>query len=77
MTSVPISALDTAAAPAAAEPAGCGGAPWHIELQRLDKGWHAAIEGGGATRREVSLHELMRWLAELAAGLDRPSRGLR
>jgi hypothetical protein len=72
-----MTAFDTAATSAGPEDAGCSGTAWHIELQRLDKGWHAAIEGGGASRREVSLHELMRWLAELAAGLDRPSRGLR
>lgn len=71
-----MSTFDEAAQPPTATTEGRGDA-WQIELKRHEKGWRAVIEGSGTPSREASLHELIRWLVELSAGLDRPSRGLR
>lgn len=51
--------------------------PLHIELQHCSGRWQAVIERGGRPREVTSLHQLIRWLAELSTGPERPSRGLR
>lgn len=49
----------------------------HIELQHCSGRWQAVIEHGGRAREVTSLHQLIRWLAELSTDAERPSRGLR
>lgn len=70
-------AADPGVAIESAAPAARDDAVLRIELRRRAGHWRAAIEEGGATRREIALNELIRWLADLLAGPGRSSHGLR
>ncbi|MBL8318072.1 MAG: hypothetical protein JNJ42_06680 [Burkholderiaceae bacterium] len=58
-------------------PAGREAALFHIELQRRGERWQAVIEGHDRPREVASLHQLIRWLVDLAAPSPRPPRDLR
>jgi hypothetical protein len=48
-----------------------------IELQRVDGRWRVEVQGAAPPRPIEGLHELIRWLVDLAAPAPRPPRDLR
>lgn len=51
--------------------------PLHIDIERCGDRWRAVVVRGDGAPEVTTLHQLIRWLAELSAGSERPSGGLR
>lgn len=51
--------------------------PLHIDVERCGDRWRAVVVRGDGAPEVTTLHQLIRRLAELSAGPERPSGGLR